>query len=118
MGIYTPCISAQNGAWEPLVEIFKRTVLGIAKFSQITPNLVELQTCIANTTRLVNSRLLTPLFDDTKDNTAILPSSLLTPGFHPHTPIGTPTTKIIYAEIFDLINAARYMSPAGRTLKE
>ena len=85
-----PYSIAQGEAWESLVKVFKRTLLEIAKFLQRTPNLVELQTYIANTTRLVNNRPLTPLSDNPKDNNAISPSPLLTPAFHPHTPIGTP----------------------------
>ena len=84
-----PYSPAQGEAWESLVKVFKRTLLEIAKFLQRTPNLVELQTYIANTTRLVNNRPLTPLSDNPKDNNAISPSPLLTLAFHPHTPIGT-----------------------------
>ena len=65
-------------------------MLEVAKSSQRTPNLVELQTFVSNTTNLVNNRPLTPLSDDPKDHTAITPASLLTPAFHSHLPIGTP----------------------------
>ena len=57
------------------------------------PNLIELQTYVLNSTRLVNDRPLTPLSDDPKDYSAISPSSLLTPAFHPSTPVGAPHDK-------------------------
>ena len=85
-----PYSPAQGGAWESLVKLFKRTLLEIGKFTQRTPNLVELQTYISNATHLVNNRPLTPLSDDPSDHTAISPSSLLTPAFHPDSPVGTP----------------------------
>ena len=55
-----------------------------------TPSPIELQKYISNTTRLVNNRPLTSLSDDPRDFNAISPSSLLTPAFHPNTPVGKP----------------------------
>ena len=88
-----PYSPAQGGAWESLVKVFKKTLLQVASSSHRTPNLMELQTYVSNTTYLVNNRPLTSTSDDPRDHTAITPASLLTPYFHPHTPIGTPHDK-------------------------
>ena len=88
-----PYSPAQRGAWESLVKVFKKTLLQVASSSHRTPNLMELQTYVSNTTYLVNNRPLTSTSDDPRDHTAITPASLLTPYFHPHTPIGTPHDK-------------------------
>ena len=88
-----PYSPSQGGAWESMIKVFKRTLTHIANLSQKMPSFVELQTYISNATRLVNDRPLTPLSDDPKDYTAISPSSLLTPAFHPNTPVGKPHNK-------------------------
>ena len=88
-----PYSPAQGEAWESLVKIFKKTLLQVASSSHRTPNLMELQTYVSNTTYLVNNRPLTSTSDDPRDHTAITPASLLTPYFHPHSAIGTPHDK-------------------------
>ena len=76
-----------------MIKVFKRTLTHIANLSQKMPSFVELQNYISNATRLVNDRPLTPLSDDPKDYTAISPSSLLTPAFHPNIPVGKTHNK-------------------------
>ena len=98
-----PCSPVLGEAWESLVKVFKRILLEVVKFTQRTPNLVELQTYISNTTRLVNDRPLTSLSDDPKDHTAITPSSLLTPAFCPLTPLAQHMTEMIFAGIIALM---------------
>ena len=94
-----PYSLAHGGAWESLVKVFKRALLEIVKFSQCTPNLVELQTYIANTTRLVNNRPLTPLSVDPLQSHHLHCSPLHFTFIHP---LVHHTTLIIYPGIFVL----------------
>ena len=71
-----------------MVKVFKRTFLQTVNLNQCKPTLVELQTYVSNSTRLVNNRPLTSQSDDPYDFNAISPSSLLTPSLDPVLPIG------------------------------
>ena len=88
-----PYSPSQGGAWESLIKVFKQTLLKTVNLTHSRPTLVELQTYISNTTRLVNDRPLTSQSDDPRDYNAISPSSLLTPSLDPVVPIGQPHHK-------------------------
>ena len=88
-----PYSPAQGRFWESMIKVFKRTLSQVAKLSNGMPNLIELQTYVLNSTRLVKERPLTPLSDDPKDYSTITPSSLLNPAFQPSTPVGAPHDK-------------------------
>ena len=85
-----PYSLAQSGALKSMAKVFKRTLTNITDLLRRTPNFIGLQTYISNTTRLVNDRPMTPLSEDPRDYSAISPSSLLTPAFHPSTSVGKP----------------------------
>ena len=85
-----PYSPVQGGAWESLIKMFKSTLMKVTDLSHRTPSLIELQTYISNTIRLVDNRPLTSLSDNPRDFNAISPSLLLTPAFHPNTPVGKP----------------------------
>ena len=88
-----PYSLAQGVSLKSMIKVFKRTLSQVAKLSKRMSNLIELQTYVLNSTRLVNDRPLTPLSDDPKNYSAITPSSLLTPALHPSTPVGAPHAK-------------------------
>ena len=88
-----PYSPSQGGAWESLIKVFKQTLLKTVNLTHRRPTLVELQTYISNTTRLVNDRPLTSQSDDPRDYNTISPSSLLTPSLDPVVPIGQPHHK-------------------------
>ena len=95
-----PYSPAQGGAWESLIKVFKRTLMKVTDLSHRTPSFIELQTYISNTARLVNNRLLKSLSNNSRNFNAISPSSLLTPAFHPNTPVGKPHDKNDLRKIF------------------
>ena len=88
-----PYAPSQGGAWESMVKQFKLILQRILDSSKHIPNLMELITFCSNSVRVVNEQPLTVVSGDHRDNTVLTPTSLLTTGLDPYTPVGRAHDK-------------------------
>ena len=84
-----PYAPSQGGSWESMVKQIKRILQRTLDPAAHTPSLIELITFCSNAVRVVNERPITALSEDPRDCTVVTPASLLTPGFHPYSPVGS-----------------------------
>ena len=82
-----PYAPSQGGSWESIVKLFKTALSRVIGDARRKPSLIELQTFVSDTFRIVNDRPLTSVSSAPNDLTPISPSSFLGQQLAPHTPI-------------------------------
>ena len=82
-----PYAPSQGGCWEVMVKLFKNALSHVLENSRRRPSLIELQTFVSDSVRIVNDRPLTTLSDQPNDLSPITPSSFLGQQLSPNTPL-------------------------------
>ena len=85
--INCPYAPSQGGCWEVMVKLFKNALSHVLENSRRRPSLIELQTFVSDSVRIVNDRPLTTHSDQPNDLSPITPSSFLGQQLSPNTPL-------------------------------